>query len=182
MSVTDRRDVIEVLSGEHRAVEQLFERLEAGGPEGARKPLVDALALELAWHAAAAQRYLLPLARRTLADGEELADRHAAEHLTVEHMVRDLEDKDPSDARFEPLLAQLVAAARGHIEHEERITFVELTRECDQSELLAAGQQMAAARRRADSAAVPAQVGADTAADNAAGSVVDRVRAVLFDT
>ncbi|MEY9892058.1 hypothetical protein ABIA31_005733 [Catenulispora sp. MAP5-51] len=209
MSVTDRRDVIDVLSGEHRAVEALFQRLEtgAGGPDGSRKSLVDALALELAWHAAAAQRYFLPLARRTLPDGEDLADLHAAEHLTVEHMVRDLEGKDPSDARFEPLLAQLVAAARGHIQHEERITFAELARQCDRGELLAAGQEMAEARRRAESAAgaaglggagfgtatgtatgmVPPQAGPGATADSAAGagaatSVVDRVRAVLFDT
>jgi len=76
MSTTDRRDVIEVLSGDHRAVEVLFQRLETAGagPSGARKALVDALALELAWHTAAAQRYLLPLARRTLPDGDALAD------------------------------------------------------------------------------------------------------------
>ncbi|ACU72233.1 Hemerythrin HHE cation binding domain protein [Catenulispora acidiphila DSM 44928] len=205
MSATDRRDVIDVLTGEHRAVEALFQRLETGGggPDGSRKSLVDALALELAWHAAAAQRYLLPLARRTLPDGDALADRHTAEHLTVEHMVRDLEAKDPSDARFEPLLAQLVAAARGHIEHEEQITFVELTRECDRGELLAAGEEMAAARRRAEaeaaSATIPAQARSDaagpgsvttasttaasastTATPTPAPSVVDRVRAALF--
>jgi len=191
MSTTDRRDVIEVLSGDHRAVEVLFQRLETAGagPGGARKALVDALALELAWHTAAAQRYLLPLARRTLPDGDALADRHTAEHLTVEHMVRDLEAKDPSDARFEPLLAQLVAAARGHIDHEEQITFVELTQECDRGELLAAGEELAAARARAEQAgqagaagaapAVPVQGGPAAFEAAVTASVVDRVRAML---
>ena len=196
MSATDRRDVIDVLSGDHRAVEVLFQRLETGGgPDGTRKALVDALALELAWHTAAAQRYLLPLARRALADGDALADRHTAEHLTVEHMLRDLEAKDPSDARFEPLLAQLVAAARGHIDHEEQITFVELTRECDRGELLAAGEELAAVRARARQAeqaqqaqrsgragaapAVPAQGGPAGIEAAASASVVDRVRAML---
>lgn len=204
MSATDRRDVIDVLSGGHRAVEVLFERLETGGgPDGSRKSLVDALALELAWHTTAAQRYLLPLARRALPDGDALADRHTAEHLTVEHMVRDLEAKDPSDARFEPLLAQLVAAARGHIEYEEQITFVELVRQCDRGELLAAGDQLTAARRRAETGSAPAgALGAPVApaapaeprvpgpptpwpgpgpAGEAAPSVVDRVRALLSE-
>lgn len=196
MSTTDRRDVIDVLSGDHRAVEVLFQRLETGGgPGDSRKSLVDALALELAWHTAAAQRYLLPLARRALPDGDALADRHAAEHLTVEHMVRDLEAKDPSDARFEPLLAQLVAAARGHIAYEEQITFAELTRECDRGELLAAGEELTAARARAEQkqiGTVPAQGGPAQSgrvqggpAGSGAGalptpSVVDRVRAMLL--
>lgn len=190
MSATDRRDVIDVLSGDHRAVEDLFEQLETGGggPDGSRKALVDALALELAWHCTAAQRYLLPLARRALPDGEALADRHTAEHLTVEHMVRDLESKDPSDARFEPLLAQLVAAARGHIETEEQITFAELTRQCDRGELLAVGEQLTAARRRAATGTVPATGTAPTTTSgtgSAAGtesSVVDRVRTVLAES
>jgi len=175
MGATDRRDVIDLLAGEHRAVEELFRRLETGGggPDGSRKALVDALALELAWHVSAARRYLLPLARKALPDGDALADQHTAEHLTVEHMVRDLEFKDPSDARFEPLLAQLVAAARGHIDHEEQITFAELTRQCDRSELLAAGEQLAQVRRRAGDAG---------AVGEASGSVVDRVRAVLAES
>jgi hypothetical protein len=176
MSGSDRRDVIDVLAGDHRAVEELFQRLETGGggPDGSRKSLVDALALELAWHVSAARRYLLPLARKALPDGEALADEHSAEHLTVEHMVRDLESKDPSDARFEPLLAQLVAAARGHIDHEEQITFVELTRECDRGELLAVGEELAEVRRRAGG------VGVMSAGDGAE-SVVDRVRAILAE-
>ncbi|MEZ0115646.1 hypothetical protein ABH920_009687 [Catenulispora sp. EB89] len=156
MSATDRRDVIDVLSGDHRTVEGLVGRLEVGGgPDVTRKSLVDALALELAWHTQAAQRYLLPLTRRVLADGDALADEHTAEHLTVEHMVRDLEAKDPSDARFEPLLAQLLAAVHGHIDHEEQITFVELGRECDPGELLAVGEQLTAARRRAVTGSAP---------------------------
>jgi hypothetical protein len=173
MSATDRRDVIDVLAGGHRAVEVLFERLEtgAGAPAAARKSLVDALALELAWHTTAAQRYVLPLARRALPDGDALADRHTAEHLTVEHMVRDLEAKDPSDARFEPLLAQLMAAARGHIEHEERITFVELVRQCDRGELLAAGEELAAARRRAESGSALAGAGTGVGTGVAAGTL-----------
>ena len=161
MSATDRRDVIEVLSGDHRTVEGLVGRLETagGGPDVTRKSLVDTLALELAWHTQAAQRYLLPLTRRVLADGDALADQHTAEHLTVEHMVRDLEAKDPSDARFEPLLAQLLAAVHGHIDHEEQITFVELGRECDPGELLAVGEQLTAARRRAVTGTVPGGIG-----------------------
>ena len=160
MSATDRRDVIDVLSGDHRTVEGLVGRLETGGgPEVTRKSLVDALALELAWHTQAAQRYLLPLTRRVLADGDTLADQHTAEHLTVEHMVRDLEAKDPSDARFEPLLAQLLAAVHGHIDHEEQITFVELGRECDPGELLAVGEQLTAARRRAVTGSASAGAG-----------------------
>ena len=198
MSATDRRDVIDVLSGDHRAVEDLFRQLESGGAgvDGTRKSLVDAVALELAWHCTAAQRFLLPLARRSLADGEALADLHTAEHLTVEHMVRDLEDKDPSDARFEPLLAQLIAAARGHIEHEEQITFVELARECDREELLAAGEELTAARRLAAGASgtgpttgiVPgpptggATIVAQAGPAEPASSVVDRVRAVLAES
>jgi len=157
MSATDRRDVIDDLSGDHGTVEGLVGRLETGGggPDVTRKSLVDTLALELAWHTQAAQRYLLPLTRRVLPDGDALADQHTAEHLTVEHMVRDLEAKDPSDARFEPLLAQLLAAVHGHIDHEEQITFVELGRECDPGELLAVGEQLTAARRRAVTGIAP---------------------------
>jgi hypothetical protein len=187
MSATDGRDVIDVLSGDHRTVEDLLRRLESGGagPDATRKSLVDALALELTWHTHAAQRYLLPLTRRVLADGDALADQHTAEHLTVEHMVRDLEVKDPSDARFEPLLAQLVAAAHGHIEHEEQITFVELSRECDRGELLAVGAELTAARVRAGAGAgglVPAQPRPREAEAGRAPSVVDWVRTVLAES
>ncbi|WP_194915561.1 hemerythrin domain-containing protein [Catenulispora rubra] len=182
MSATDRRDVIDVLSGDHRTVEGLVGRLETGGgPDVARKSLVDALALELAWHTQAAQRYLLPLTRRVLPEGDVLADQHTAEHLTVEHMVRDLEAKDPSDARFEPLLAQLLAAVHGHIDHEEQITFVELGRECDPGELLAVGEQLTAARHRAVTGSLPAQPRPPDVEAGPAPSVVDWVRSVLSE-
>ena len=185
MSATAGRDVIDVLSGDHRTVEDLLRRLESGGagPHVKRKSLVDALARELTWHTHAAQRYLRPLTRRVRPDGDILADQHTAEHLTVEHMVRDLEAKDPSDARFEPLLAQLVAAAHGHIEHEEQITFVELSRECDRGELLAVGEELTAARARAGAGGlVPAQPRPPEAEAGPAPSVVDWVRTVLAES
>jgi hypothetical protein len=179
MSASDRRDVIEILSGDHRTVEDLLGRLETGGggPDAARKSLVDTLALELAWHTYAAQRYLLPLTRRVLPDGDTLGDQHTAEHLTVEHMVRDLEAKDPSDARFEPLLAQLLAAVHGHIDHEEQITFVELSRECAPGELLAVGEALSAARRRAVAGIAPAGTASAGSAESGSGPSVSSVSA-----
>jgi len=179
MSTTDRRDVIDALSGDHRAVEDLLEQLDAvsAGPARLRKSLVDKLTLELAWHCEAEQRYLLPLERRGMTDGDDVADGQVTENIAVEELLKDLEAKQPSDARFEPLLAQLMALAWGLIEREQQVTFVEVSREVDHGELMAAGERLTAARVRVAARARP------TAAEVLSGavppSIVERIHDAL---
>ncbi|MPZ67547.1 MAG: hemerythrin domain-containing protein [Pseudonocardiaceae bacterium] len=121
-------DLITVLSEDHRAVEQVFDELQSrqGGP-AQRSALVQHVIIALVRHAVTEQRYLYPLVRQELPDGDARADREVSEHAEAERVMADLDAVDPDDHRFEALLAELVGQVRNHIEEEEHELFLRLT-------------------------------------------------------
>lgn len=111
----------EVIIGDHREVEQMFQQLETGvtDPDERRK-MVDRVIYELARHSVAEEQLLYPMARRMLADGEEVADRELAEHAAAERTMDALYGMPPTDPEFEPRLAELMTEIRQHVQDEER--------------------------------------------------------------
>ncbi len=138
------RDVISVLTEDHREVEGLFVRIEQlapGNPE--RKRLADRAIRELVRHAEAEEVYVYPAFRRFLPDGDAIADREIEEHSAAERSMKQLQGLDADDPFFDRLVADLIAEVREHVAEEEGTYFPLLVR-------LRAGRGPGDARPRGD--------------------------------
>ncbi|MFI9584369.1 hemerythrin domain-containing protein [Streptomyces sp. NPDC052236] len=92
-----------------------------------RHALVDQLIIELVRHSVAEEKYLYPVVRRVLPDGDTLADRALEEHTAAEELMNALDGAHHFDA------AQLDTAARAlmtrvyrHFQDEEAVVFPRL--------------------------------------------------------
>ncbi|MEV4117896.1 hemerythrin domain-containing protein [Micromonospora sp. NPDC049645] len=134
---TDDQDVVDILVADHREVEAVLVELETrqGTPEH-RRHLVDVVVAELVRHSVAEEAYVYPVAREVLPDGDEIADREVAEHADAERTMKELESVDPSDPRFEELLAQLTSTVRQHVTEEEKELFPRLRAATAREELV----------------------------------------------
>ncbi|MFG1883547.1 hemerythrin domain-containing protein [Micromonospora sp. NPDC049102] len=134
---TGDQDVVDILVADHREVETLFVELETrqGTPEH-RRQLADVVIAELVRHAVAEEAYVYPTARKVLPDGDQIAEHEIAEHADAERTMKDLESVDPSDPRFDELLAHLTSTIRHHVQDEESDLFPRLRAATAQEEMV----------------------------------------------
>lgn len=144
-----RNDVTSVLVADHRAVDQVFGELESGNSPEERRALADHVIAELVRHSVAEEHYVYPAVRRSLPNGEQLADRELSEHAEAENTMKDLDGLDPTDPRFDQLLGQLISAIREHVEHEESELFPKLREHIGQADLQALAEQVLKAKESA---------------------------------
>ncbi|MFI6821569.1 hemerythrin domain-containing protein [Micromonospora sp. NPDC050187] len=154
---TAGRDVIDVLTTDHREVEAIFVELESrqGTPEH-RRQLVDVVIAELVRHSVAEEAYVYPAARKALPDGDQVADHEISEHADAERTMKDLESVDPSDPRFDQLLAHLTSTIRHHVQEEETDLFPRLRAACAHEELVELAEKVTATKRIAPTRPHPA--------------------------
>lgn len=142
--------LMEEIVGDHREVESMFHQLETGVPEpDERRLLVDKVIIELMKHSAAEEQLLYPAARRTLPDGQEIAEREIAEHGEAELVMKSLDGMDPTAPEFEPMLRQLMAAVREHVQDEERNLLPRLSLAAGREETERMGKMLAMAKKTA---------------------------------
>lgn len=148
---TERRDVIEVLTHDHREVEELFAKLEAASLNDGetRRELTDEVTIELVRHSVAEEMHLYPATRKYLPDGDEIADKETAEHAATEKTLKALEKADADSAEFSVLLTELVSEVRLHIREEEEELFPSLAEHADLAELFELGDKVQAAKEKA---------------------------------
>jgi hemerythrin superfamily protein len=142
------RDVISVLTEDHREVEELFVRLEQlapGNPE--RKRLAERAVRELVRHAEAEEVYVYPAFRRFLPDGDAVADREIEEHSAAERTMKQLQRLDADDPAFDRLLAQLMTEVRGHVAEEEGDYFPMLASRAPSEDLENLGRAVTAVKK-----------------------------------
>ena len=143
-------DVLAELVVDHREVEELFVRLEGTGLSAEeRQETVEQVVAELVKHAVAEEAWLYPAMRDRLDDGNALADRETAEHLEVERMLKELEGTDPHDPASRPVLENLMAAVRGHVEEEEKQLFPALRAVYTEAELKDLGDKVRTTKKAA---------------------------------
>ncbi|WP_216207389.1 hemerythrin domain-containing protein [Amycolatopsis aidingensis] len=141
------RDLISVITEDHRAVERVFTELESrsGSPQH-RRDLADHVIAELVRHSVAEEQYLYPAARKHLPNGEEIAEHEIAEHSEAERTMKELEDVQPTDPRFDQLLGQLMSDIRHHVEDEENDLLPKLQAACSEQELRELGEEVLRAK------------------------------------
>ncbi|MGK5737995.1 hemerythrin domain-containing protein [Micromonospora sp. URMC 103] len=151
------QDVVDVLTADHREVEALFVELESrqGTPEH-RRQLADVVIAELVRHAIAEEMYVYPAARKAFPDGDEVAEHEISEHSDAERTMKDLEGVDPSDPRFDELLAHLTGTIRHHVKDEEGDLFPRLRAAVAKEELVELAGKVNAAKKSAPTRPHPA--------------------------
>lgn len=175
-------DVINELTADHREIDSLFTKIQAlptGDPQ--RRKLADTLTMELVRHAVAEEEHLYPAVRRYVDDGDDIADKEISEHSEVERMLKELEDLQPDDGRFDTLMAELKRSVTAHMTGEESELFPVLAESCSGERLQQLGEFIRRAKETAPTRPHPAAP--DTPPLNkllAPGlGMVDRVRDAL---
>ncbi len=142
------RDVIEILTCDHRAIEQMFaelDRLREAADEqfrSRRKEVAERLILDLARHAVAEEVVLHPRLREKAGEAEQAG----REHIAIENSLGRLEYLRMFDPGFEAELQTLMAEVREHVAEEEDVLFPQLRVLFSQQELVTIGQLVEAVK------------------------------------
>lgn len=135
--------MISTLTEDHQKVENAFNKFENGQlATQQRRDLADHIITELVRHSVAEEQYLYPTARKTLANGDQVADHEIAEHTEAERLMKQLENADPTSPEFTDLGNQLIAAIRHHVHDEENDLFPKLREACDPRQLAELGEKI----------------------------------------
>ena len=131
MTQTDsQRDVVDLLSADHREFDRIFTELEGmvgqSDPDVLRRKreLVDEVTIGLVKHSVAEETRVYPKVEQQV-DREE-AEHSKHEHAEAEETMKRLERMDPGDPQFDTEVATLIREIRHHVEHEEGRMFTEL--------------------------------------------------------
>lgn len=147
---TETRDVVEVLTMDHREVDKAFAAYEHDDMDNEqRRDLVDHIITELVRHSVAEEHYLYPAARNNLPDGDRIADHEISEHSQAEEVMKKLERTEVTDPVFDATMRELIRDIRHHVEDEERDLFPQLRRVCDADTLVDLGSKIEHAKESA---------------------------------
>lgn len=139
-------DAIELITADHRTVEQLFGQLDAAATDEARVTVGQRIIEELSIHATIEEQVLYPRSRRLLGEGQ-LIDHAIEEHDRLTQVLADLDGASPADDRFAggyQLAKQLVEE---HVAEEEGELLPRLRDGAGPEELHRLGQAMTAAKK-----------------------------------
>ncbi|CAA9547281.1 MAG: hypothetical protein AVDCRST_MAG79-2413 [uncultured Thermoleophilia bacterium] len=177
-----QRDVIEILSQDHREVEAMFRELEdlrgrtSEEDRARRKDLVDNVTIELVRHAVAEETQVYPAVKEKVSDEE--AERAKREHAEAEKTMKQLERLDPEDPSFDQELETLMREIRGHVAEEEGVMFTHMREVFSQEELEKLGGRVDAVKKVAPTRPHPMTPNDATVrlAVGPAASLFDRLR------
>ena len=174
-------DAIELLTRQHREVDQIWSQLQASHAHGSQVQHHEARSIVklLSQHDAIETQLLYPeLRERAGAPGKEIAEQSLTEHQKVRDLLKDVDGADISDEEVFATMAECIAVVRRHVEEEESEVFPLLREHVDQPRLQELGEEMTAMLDMAPTHPHPmtpdSKVGATIA--GAAAGLADKVR------
>jgi hemerythrin superfamily protein len=142
-------DVIDLLTEDHRKVEEMFEEYESSKDESddeAKSALVATICLELTIHATVEEEIFYPAAREALEEEDsDMLDEAEVEHASVKVLIADLADMQPSDALYDAKVKVLSEYVKHHVQEEEGEMFPSV-RESDM-DLAALGEEVSSRKQ-----------------------------------
>ncbi len=147
-------NVLTVLLSDHNLVLRLLNSLERGrglgeAEQSSRADLVTSLVVVESRHEAVEEQFFWPLVRKTVPDGQVLADHAIDQEKTAKYLLQRLEDNPAGSPEFEEALATFIPAAREHINFEQTRVWPRLQEFCSAEQLESVGAKMAAAEKLA---------------------------------
>ena len=141
------RDVIDVLTSDHRDVTALIGEIWTITDPMMRRDLTDTAISELVRHAVAEEMYVYPAMKKYLPDGEKAVEHDVEEHKELEQTMKKLEDLDVSSPEFETALRNLETVLADHVQDEESEQFPELRRRIPADELIQLAEKVETAKK-----------------------------------
>ncbi len=112
------RDALQMLSDDHRLVEQLFEKFENARSASAQSKIVRQICEELTIHAMVEEQIFYP-AVRDLVEGD-MMDEAQVEHDSAKALILSLQQAEPGDEFYEAKVSVLKEQVEHHVYEEER--------------------------------------------------------------
>ena len=168
------KDAIEVLTQDHREVETMFQKVQAGTAD---RTVIEQIVRELSIHDAIERELLYPFVREKIpTEGERLAEHSLDEHEEVARLLADIEAAD--DSERSRLLPELISSVKEHVAEEEQHVFPKLRTVSTASDLMDLGERLGGARSKAPTHPHPHTPRSATGAKVAgmAASAMDKVR------
>jgi hemerythrin-like domain-containing protein len=141
-----QRDVIDLLSADHREFDRIFIELEQlqGRSDPAslerKRVLVDEVTIGLVKHSVAEETQVYPRVEKQV--DEEQAEHAKHEHAEAEETMKRLERMEAGDPEFDGAVAELIREIRHHVEDEEGRMFTALRATFTREQLVEMAQQV----------------------------------------
>lgn len=135
-------NAIELLTKDHRKVEELFAELEQAEDGAARAEIFQQICEEVLVHAHAEEQVLYPAAREQLEDADELVQDSLEEHHAVEERLTKLLEMDSDDPSFLQRCLEVRDLIDHHVEEEEGQLFPQLRAQLEEQDLEAMGEEL----------------------------------------
>ncbi len=146
-----QRDVIEVLTHDHREMEEMFQELEGlrgtstDEAKARRKELVEQVTIEIARHSVAEEVLVYPQVASKISKDE--AQHAREEHAEAEETLAKLEKLEPDDPSFDAEVETLIREIRHHIEEEEGEMFAQMRQTFGADDLRTMGARVEAFKK-----------------------------------
>jgi hemerythrin superfamily protein len=145
-----RADAIELLTSDHREVEQFFRQYEAAAhDDGVAHHAAEEIIKELSVHAAVEEMILYPMMRKVAPEEEGLVDHSLEEHQEVKELLAKVDGKPANDAAVRQTFGKLKSSVEEHVSEEEGKLFPALRKHVKEDELMQMGEKMAKAKAMA---------------------------------
>ena len=142
------RNVVDVLTEQHRELLELCDRMTTGEPDDRRR-VAQVVIAELSRHLSAEEQYLYPAVRKTVPEGEDIADRELAEDHELLVALQRLDRTKPADPAFDLVAADVVAAVTRHVDADASELFPMLNQMVPIEDLIRVGNRVETAEEAA---------------------------------
>ena len=136
MAKTD--DLVTRLLADHQDVKEMLTRMESAPPDELGEMFWE-LTHQLVRHEVAEEEIVYPKVRKTLPEGDQLADLRIEEQSEAEELLAKMEKAGAKDPSFSIHLTSLRNAVLAHAEQEETTIFKPLGMVLDRAELTRMG-------------------------------------------
>lgn len=141
-----KRSIVEVLTEDHREVEQLFNQVRAAVDGATRRDIANKIIAELVRHAVAEEQHLYPALREHLLDGGRRADHEMSENARAEEKLKVLETVRGDDPRLQTILDELESEIARHVRAQEEEIFPRLVERVEPVALVDLGDKVTHAK------------------------------------
>jgi hemerythrin superfamily protein len=145
--VADTLDAVQVLTRDHREVEDLFGRYESSTDPDEQTRIAHQVIHDLAVHGEIEELLFYPRLRTALGDGNALADEAIHEHVEIKRTLNDLDKMTAVDDGFDAKMRELMAEVRHHVEEEENDLFPKIREAMSADDLASLGHSLDAVRK-----------------------------------
>lgn len=143
------QDVVDILTLDHREMEELLDQIQQTTAADLRRDLTDTLIAEVMRHAVAEEMYVYPAMEKHIPQGKEEADHDRDEHHEIVQVMKELEGTDADEPACMDGVRKLDKLLRHHAQDEEGDQFPKMRQYLSAEKLVELGEQVENAKKLA---------------------------------